>query len=190
LLALVSSLSRRWLRRLVVFVLAIAIVGGGSSVAATVLLTEAFQHGDPTTPLLLQKLQPVIVALLASVLLSERLRPRNFAYLAAALASSYLIAFADPTQVTVDRLVPALPGAGAAALVALCASFLGSYVRARGNSLDYRVEESMFTRAARYGLVVLALGLDLAVWVLWALAAVTLLASVVRASQVAKEERA
>src|ERR1043165_1657597 len=64
---------------------AIAVVGGGSSVAATVLLTEAFQHGDPTTPLLLQKLQPVIVALLAAALLGERLRPRYFAYLAAAL---------------------------------------------------------------------------------------------------------
>src|SRR5690349_19016239 len=47
---------------------AIAVVGGGSSVLATVLLTEAFQRGDPTTPLLLQKLQPVIVALLASLL--------------------------------------------------------------------------------------------------------------------------
>jgi drug/metabolite transporter (DMT)-like permease len=108
---------------------AIAIIGGGSSVAATVLLTEAFQLGDPSTPLLLQKLQHVIVALLASLLLSERLRPRYFAYLAAALASSYLIAFADPTEVTVDRLVPALLGAGAAALWAL-GTVLGKHLSA------------------------------------------------------------
>jgi drug/metabolite transporter (DMT)-like permease len=108
---------------------AIAIIGGGSSVAATVLLTEAFQQGDPTTPLLLQKLQPVIVALLAGVLLSERLRARYFGYLAAALASSYLIAFADPTEVTVDRLVPALLGAGAAALWAL-GTVLGKHLSA------------------------------------------------------------
>jgi drug/metabolite transporter (DMT)-like permease len=98
---------------------AIAIVGGGSSVAATVLLTEAFQHGDPTTPLLLQKLQPVIVGALAFLLLGERLRPRYFAYLALALISSYLIAFADPADVTVDRLLPAALGAGAATLWAL-----------------------------------------------------------------------
>jgi drug/metabolite transporter (DMT)-like permease len=108
---------------------AIAIVGGGSSVTATVLLTEAFQHGDPTTPLLLQKLQPVIVALLASVLLGERLRPRYFLYLLVALVSSYLIAFADPTEVTVDRLVPALLGAGAAALWAL-GTVLGKHLSA------------------------------------------------------------
>jgi drug/metabolite transporter (DMT)-like permease len=98
---------------------AIAIVGGGSSVAATVLLTEAFQHGDPTTPLLLQKLQPVIVGALAYVLLGERLRPRYFAYLALALVSTYLIAFADPGNVTVDRALPALLGVGAATLWAL-----------------------------------------------------------------------
>ena len=84
---------------------AIAVVGGGSSVAATVLLTEAFQHGDPTTPLLLQKLQPVIVGALAFLLLGERMRPRYFAFLALALVSSYLVAFADPTEVTVDRLL-------------------------------------------------------------------------------------
>jgi phosphatidylglycerophosphate synthase len=82
------------------------------------------------------------------------------------------------------------PGAAAAALVALAASFLGSYVRARGNSLDYRVEESMFTRGIRYGIVVLALLLDLPVWLLWTLAVFALLAAFVRASQVAKQERA
>jgi hypothetical protein len=82
------------------------------------------------------------------------------------------------------------PTAATAALVALCASFLGSYVRARGNSLDYRVEESMVTRGVRYGLVVLALVLDVSAWLLWALAVFALLAAFVRASQVAKEERA
>jgi hypothetical protein len=81
------------------------------------------------------------------------------------------------------------PGAAAAALVALAASFLGSYVRARGNSLDYRVEESMITRGIRYGLVAVALLLGLPTWILWALAAFGILAAFVRASQVAKEER-
>jgi drug/metabolite transporter, DME family len=109
--------------------LAIAIVGGGSSVTATVLLTEAFKHGDPTTPLLLQKLQPVIVGALAFLLLGERLRPRYFVFLAVALLSSYLIAFADPGEVTVDRLLPAALGAGAAALWAL-GTVLGKHLSA------------------------------------------------------------
>jgi len=78
----------------------------------------------------------------------------------------------------------------AAALVAMSASFLGSYIRARGNSLDYRIEESMLTRAVRYALIVLALLFDLHPWLLWTLAAVMLLAAFVRLSQVAKEERA
>jgi hypothetical protein len=82
------------------------------------------------------------------------------------------------------------PTAATAALVALCASFLGSYVRARGNSLDYRVEESMITRGIRYGLIVVALLLDLPEGLLWVLAVFALLAASVRASQVAKEERA
>jgi CDP-diacylglycerol---glycerol-3-phosphate 3-phosphatidyltransferase len=82
------------------------------------------------------------------------------------------------------------PGVAAAALVALAASFLGSYVRARGNSLDYRVEESMVTRGIRYGLIVLALLLDLPAWLVWVLAVFAILAAFVRASQVAKEERA
>jgi hypothetical protein len=82
------------------------------------------------------------------------------------------------------------PSAAAAALVAMCGSFLGSYVRARGNSLDYRVEESMLTRGIRYGLVVAALLLGAPSWLLWSLAVFALLAAFVRASQVAKEERA
>ena len=99
--------------------LAIGVIGGGSSVAATVLFTEAFKHGDPTTPLLLQKLQPVFAAGGAYLLLGERLRPRYFGYLALALAGAWLVAFADPDAVSVERLLPAALGAGAALLWAL-----------------------------------------------------------------------
>ena len=47
----------------------------------------------------------------------------------------------------------ARPTSASAALVALCASFLSSYVRARGASLGYTVEESHVTRGLRYALV-------------------------------------
>jgi hypothetical protein len=82
------------------------------------------------------------------------------------------------------------PSASAGALVSLAAGFLGSYVRARGNSLAYRLEESAVTRAIRYALVAAALAAGSPAWLLWALAVFLLLAATVRVSQVAKEERA
>ena len=79
---------------------------------------------------------------------------------------------------------------GMGALVALCASFISSYVRAKGASLGYSVEESHITRGIRYALVSLGLmtgALGLAVW---SAAALSVLAALVRTSQVAREERA
>jgi DME family drug/metabolite transporter len=99
--------------------LAIGIIGGGSSVAATVLFTEAFKHGDPTTPLLLQKLQPVFAAGGAYLLLGERLKPRYFGLMLLALVGAWLVAFSSPGSVTLDGLLPAALGAGAALLWAL-----------------------------------------------------------------------
>ena len=59
---------------------------------------------------------------------------------------------------------------GVAALAALCASFLSSYVRARGASLGYSVEESHVTRGLRYALVVAGLAFGWLGWTLWAAA--------------------
>ncbi|HEY2803408.1 MAG TPA: hypothetical protein VGJ67_05765, partial [Actinomycetota bacterium] len=82
------------------------------------------------------------------------------------------------------------PLASAGALVALAAGFLGSYVRVRGTSLGYGVTESPVTRAIRYGLVAAGLlsgRIGAAVWCVAALGVVT---GILRATQVAKEERA
>jgi len=75
------------------------------------------------------------------------------------------------------------------ALVALCASFLSSYVRARGAALGYSVEESHVTRGLRYGLVSLAL-VQLSTWPLTVAAVLAVLTAMVRVSQVAQEDRA
>jgi hypothetical protein len=75
-----------------------------------------------------------------------------------------------------------------ASLAALCLSALSAYVRARGASLGYSVEESHLTRGVHYGLVVAALGSDLA-WILWLAVAVSAMSVAVRATQVAREER-
>ena len=80
------------------------------------------------------------------------------------------------------------PAVALAALSALCLSALSAYVRARGASLAYSVEESHLTRGLRYGLVVAGLGLGHA-WALWLAAGVSGLAVIVRTSQVAREER-
>ncbi len=81
------------------------------------------------------------------------------------------------------------PHAAAGALVALGASFLSSYVRARGASLGYAVEESHVTRGLRYALIVFGLATNGLGWTVWATACVATLAAIVRAGQVAKEER-
>jgi hypothetical protein len=73
--------------------------------------------------------------------------------------------------------------------VALAAGFLASYIRARGGSLGYGIEEGIVTPALRYGLLSLALVLGWTSWAIWVVAVLTLLAATVRSSQVAKEER-
>jgi hypothetical protein len=77
----------------------------------------------------------------------------------------------------------------AAALVALAFGFLASYIRARGGSLGYGIEEGVVTPVLRYGLLSFALIWDWLPWAVWAVAVLMLLAAAVRASQVAKEER-
>jgi hypothetical protein len=82
------------------------------------------------------------------------------------------------------------PSTAAAALIALAAAFLASYVRAKGGSLGYGIEEGIVTPVLRYALVSVALLAGGAAWAVWATAVVALLAAAVRSSQVAKEERA
>jgi hypothetical protein len=76
-----------------------------------------------------------------------------------------------------------------AAIVALTASYLCSYVRARGAALGYSLEESHVTRGLRYGLVTWSL-VAVATWPIWGAAILCVLTALVRVSQVAQEERA
>jgi DME family drug/metabolite transporter len=96
--------------------LALLFVGAGASAVATILFTQAFTYGDPTTVLLLQKVQPVIAVLGAYLLLGERLLPRYGWYFGFAVGGAYLISFPDPLAVGVSRLAPALLAVGAAML--------------------------------------------------------------------------
>jgi drug/metabolite transporter (DMT)-like permease len=98
---------------------ALVMIGAGASAVATVLFTEALRLGDPITPLVLQKLQPLIAIGAAAILLGERPRPRFAAYAIPALAGAWLMTFPDPLRVHAYALYPALLALSAAALWAL-----------------------------------------------------------------------
>ncbi|MDA2803895.1 DMT family transporter [Nocardiopsis suaedae] len=105
-------------------VLAMAVVGGGSSAGATTLFTLAFTTGDPITPQVLQKMQPLFAIVLAVLVLGERLRPRFALYAVPALAGAWLLAFPDPLAVSVSNAKGAALALGAALLWA-CGTVLG-----------------------------------------------------------------
>lgn len=127
----------------------VLVIGAGSSALATVLFTAAFRLGDPITPQVLQKLQPVIALALAALLLGERLRPRYAVFLVPALVGAWLLAFADPLGVTVASVQAALLALGAASLWA------AGTVLGRGASAELRFRDLVALRFA-VGLVTLA----------------------------------
>lgn len=94
----------------------VLVIGAGSSALATVLFTAAFRLGDPITPQVLQKLQPLIALALAALLLGERLRRSYLFFLVPALVGAWLMTFADPLGVSIASAQAALLALGAAAL--------------------------------------------------------------------------
>lgn len=99
---------------------AVIVIGVGSSAVATMLFTASFQAsfriGDATTPLLLQKLQPLVAVAGAHLLLSERLTGRYWWFLLSGLAGAWLITFADPTAISEPAAQTGALALGAAAL--------------------------------------------------------------------------
>ncbi len=96
--------------------LSLVLVGAGASAVATLLFTQAFAFGSPTTPVLLQQLQPLFAISGARIVLGERLRPRYWVFLAAALSGAYLIAIADPAKLTLEGSLGGAMSVAAAAL--------------------------------------------------------------------------
>jgi drug/metabolite transporter (DMT)-like permease len=101
------------------YVLAAIIVGAGASALATILFTEAFARGDFVTPVVLQKVQPLVAVIAARVILGEHPR-RNFIwFLAAGLFGAWLIAFPDPLNIHAHGLAAVVFALSAAVLWAL-----------------------------------------------------------------------
>ncbi len=110
--------------------LAVVGIGAGASAVATTLFTLSFRFGDPVTPAVIQKFQPIIAIIGAGLLLHERLRP-SFAWFAIpALIGAWLLTFPDPLDIGVDQAAVALLAFGAAVLWA-AGTVLGRLVATR-----------------------------------------------------------
>ena len=109
---------------------ALVVIGAGASAVATALFTEAFRFGDPVTPVVLQKLQPLIAVAVAAVLIGERVRSGYWFFAVPALAGAWFMAFRDPFSAAPQALTAALLAVGAAARWAL-GTVLGRMVGSR-----------------------------------------------------------
>jgi drug/metabolite transporter (DMT)-like permease len=117
------------------YVLAAVAIGAGASAVATILFTQAFvDSANPVTPVVLQKVQPIVAVIGAWIVLRERPRPRFGLYLVAALAGTWLIAFPSPTSNVAESwdaaVKPVLFALGAACLWAF-GTVLGRYLTRR-----------------------------------------------------------
>ena len=134
-------------------VIAAFVIGAGSSAIATILFTEAFKVGtDYVTPVVLQKVQPVVAVVAAGIILGERPRARFAFYLLPALVGAWLIGVPHPLHPSVHGLRPSLYALGAAVLWAL-GTVLGRYL-----SRDMRFEHVATLRFA-FGLPASAIAL-------------------------------
>jgi DME family drug/metabolite transporter len=112
------------------YVLAGIAVGAGASAVATILFTQAFVKGDPITPVVLQKVQPLIAIAAARVILGEEPRRRFAWFVIPALLGVWLIAFPHPFDVQAQGVEPILLALGAAVLWGLGTVF-GRYLARR-----------------------------------------------------------
>jgi drug/metabolite transporter, DME family len=118
--------------------LALVLIGAGASAVATALFTQAFTYGDPVTPLVLQKLQPVIAVVAAALLIGERMRRGYWLFAVPALVGAWLMAFPDPLNAAPQAAIAALLAVAAAALWAI-GTVLGRMVSVRISSRDVTV---------------------------------------------------
>ncbi|MCH7492301.1 DMT family transporter [Patescibacteria group bacterium] len=75
--------------------LAVLFIGVGGSALATIFFTASFSYVSPSVSILLQKVQPIIAILLATVLLKERLGKKFWLGALVAITGAYFISFPD-----------------------------------------------------------------------------------------------
>ena len=110
------------------FVAAAVVVGAGASAVATILFTDALiGHSDFITPVVIQKVQPLVAVGGATLLLGERPRPRFAWFFLPALAGFWLVNQAHPFAPSAKGAVVIAEATGAAILWAL-GTVLGRYL--------------------------------------------------------------
>jgi drug/metabolite transporter (DMT)-like permease len=109
-------------------------VGAGASAIATILFTDALFHSDFITPVVLQKVQPLVAVIGAAIVLRERPRPRFVWFLLPALLGLWLVNQPHPFQPTAHGLRPVIESLAAAVLWA-CGTVLGRYL---GRELEFQ----------------------------------------------------
>lgn len=134
--------------------LALLVISWGGSGLATVLFTEGFAQGNPTTVILLQKTQPLIVILLAGLLLKERLDNRFWPLFGVALVGTYLVSFNtfDPFwTLGGDQVQAAGLALGAAALWG-ASTVMGRYLLGSGSFSTVTAGRFLFALPFLFGL--------------------------------------
>jgi drug/metabolite transporter (DMT)-like permease len=110
------------------FVVAAVVVGAGASAIATILFTDALVgHNDYIGPIVIQKIQPLVVIAGAALFLGERPRPRFAWFLVPALIGFWLVNQAHPLAPSTKGLVVVAEATGAALLWAI-GTVLGRYL--------------------------------------------------------------
>jgi DME family drug/metabolite transporter len=127
-------------------------IGAGASALATILFTEALFHGDFVTPVVIQKIQPLVAVLGAAVVLGERPRPRFAWFLLPALVGFWLVNQEHPLAPNAHGLIPILQASAAAVLWAL-GTVLGRYL---GRELAF---QQILTLRFFFGLIASAIAL-------------------------------
>lgn len=113
------------------YVAAAVVVGAGASAVATILFTDALiGHSDFITPVVIQKVQPLVAVAGAAILLGERPRARFVWFFLPALVGFWLVNQAHPLDPSAKGAVVIAEATGAAVLWAL-GTVLGRYLARR-----------------------------------------------------------
>jgi drug/metabolite transporter, DME family len=129
-------------------------IGAGASAVATILFTDALFHSDFITPVVLQKVQPLVAVMGAAVVLRERPRPRFGWFLAAALLGLWLVNQPHPFDPTAKGLRPVVESLAAAVLWA-GGTVLGRYL---GRDLEF---QHIYSLRFFFGLIASAIALPI-----------------------------
>ncbi len=76
-------------------VLSFLIIGGVGSAIATVAFTESFRYLNPSLVIILQKLQPVVVIILAAIVLKEEIQKQFLIWTVICLFGGFLVSSPD-----------------------------------------------------------------------------------------------